>query len=628
MELAQQRKGECLCNHGQVRSVCMLCRLELKKVEGSSEGGTGTDGHGAVRPRLPSPSSPSRALSATPAKHEPVTDSSVSVSVSISVSNADRKADKAAAGGDEARNSQKLTRSGSLTTDVTGDVALQELLKEENDYCYKLYTLNSRLLDPLVKDDASSSISASFGFNRKDMVVLEPFFSSLQELSSLHEVIGEELARGQDILSALQTHKEAFKMYIPYSLHFQSVLPMLSGKKSWRFRSAMVKLRTETGVDLLETCQSVMHHLPKLEQLLKPVLTPSARRLATHLNALLQEMATTSFTKEQLALIEVHKTIKNSPFKHVIQPHRKYIRQGDFKTPRGEQVWYVLYNDLLIWTDKTRNYKGHVKLHEVLVEEDIGMVLKGRVSFFHFGLYFNAQEDEAAFIFYSNEEGAIQTLQEEVKSATGWAIKHVRPKTHSDRESLAKPNDNQTSLLEVHKSIKNSPFKHVVQPHRLYLAQGDFENVSGDSVWYVLYNDLLIWTDKTRNYKGHLKLCDVARLEEVGMLMKGKNSFFYFGLFLAEQEEEPVFAFFSNEASAIEQLRKAVDSAWSWARANLELTQNCKESMVTQSQAGSFSSFKSILRRQSSGKEPDSPSNNSSGSGPPSRDSSKPSSPT
>eukprot|EP00457_Paulinella_chromatophora_P000243 gb/GEZN01000243.1/.p1 GENE.gb/GEZN01000243.1/~~gb/GEZN01000243.1/.p1 ORF type:complete len:1712 (+),score=350.38 gb/GEZN01000243.1/:228-5363(+) len=308
---------------------------------------------------------------------------------------------------------------------------LEELVENEKEYFRKIRTVYDKIIQPIREKPSN------LGFSTEEANLHEQFFTSFTKVVELHEAMVKELELNKtNYLVVLQSNSELFKVYAHYALLHKSSSEHLMKKisQSTRFRSSVIKVRAETQVDLIETLHSSFHRISTLEQELR-LVEGTAELLATFASLLKEFIDITS--PEQMALIELHKTIKGSPFKHVIQPHRKFLREGEFGTPTGDTVWFVLYNDLLIWTDKKRNYKGHLRLWEIsIVEGD--MLLKGGQCFYCFGLHYDNEEEsnEASLSMYAPSEDELGKLKAQVEEACSWARKNVKPNEFADRESM------------------------------------------------------------------------------------------------------------------------------------------------------------------------------------------------
>eukprot|EP00808_Paulinella_micropora_P026542 g82296.t1 len=339
--------------------------------------------------------------------------------------------------------------------ETSSSTHLDDLSREETVYLYKLATVVSKFVEPLRKK------SSSFGFIRKEIQSLESFLKLFEEIAELHQSIAEAVKGGSDIISVLAKHVDKLQLYIPFTIEFHLCLAVFHTKysKSWRFRSAVVKLRTETKVDVIETFHACSHRLATYEEQLRILEQEDAQQLLKQMATYIQQQKEKT-SPEHISLIEVHKTIQGSPFKHVVQPHRKFIRQGEFVTPKDENVWYALYNDMLIWTDKSRHYKGHVKLNTLaLIEEDVGMLLKGVKSFYYVALAPDGQEGKAVFTFYSNDHKEMEQIKQQVDEACDWSRKNVNPDRResmvaSGKSSLQGSGRGISSLRDIWKTKK------------------------------------------------------------------------------------------------------------------------------------------------------------------------------
>jgi len=68
-------------------------------------------------------------------------------------------------------------------------------------------------------------------------------------------------------------------------------------------------------------------------------------------------------------ILEVHEKIKGSPFKHLLQPHRKFLREEKFTTPGEGEKWFALFNDIILWTDEEYVYEGHYSLKDTKLKK-------------------------------------------------------------------------------------------------------------------------------------------------------------------------------------------------------------------------------------------------------------------
>eukprot|EP00808_Paulinella_micropora_P012952 g72044.t1 len=257
---------------------------------------------------------------------------------------------------------------------------IEQFMDEEEDYLHGLTVVNDTLLKSLLDEGKTT-----YGIPKKQVEDMRPFLMNIRGIQITHDTISKEIQAArtqhaqheeqllQAVADIMLKFMHAFRVYLLLHKDFDANFAIINDiyKKKGKLTKFVTTVKDQHGVDIMDTLFSMGMRIPQVHISFQHILEanpklkhgPEILQGLSHLAAALITVRKGS-ANETSNLFEVHKRIKNSPFKHVMQPGRRLLSEGLNILPTGEQQIYVLFNDLIIWTNKDFEYAGHLYLNK------------------------------------------------------------------------------------------------------------------------------------------------------------------------------------------------------------------------------------------------------------------------
>eukprot|EP01125_Pyxidicula_operculata_P004908 TRINITY_DN1817_c0_g1_i2.p1 TRINITY_DN1817_c0_g1~~TRINITY_DN1817_c0_g1_i2.p1 ORF type:complete len:764 (+),score=191.86 TRINITY_DN1817_c0_g1_i2:34-2325(+) len=248
---------------------------------------------------------------------------------------------------------------------------IQEILDTERTYIKNLEVLMNVFYEPLKKSVESSSPLLN-------VTQLNTIFGDIKLIIPLNQQLFEELqecvSKGPDnatkIGEIFVKMSPALKLYTQYVNNYENAIQTLNTlRKSTKFQSFLKKQSNlpETNKLQIDSFQIMpIQRIPRYELLLRDLLKQMEDDHPHHAslsNALDHVSKIALYINDQKRrnevesrMTQVSEIINQSKQIEIIQPHRKYIAEGDFIVKiTGEEPflsWVVFFNDVIVITEK------------------------------------------------------------------------------------------------------------------------------------------------------------------------------------------------------------------------------------------------------------------------------------
>eukprot|EP00457_Paulinella_chromatophora_P000300 gb/GEZN01000300.1/.p1 GENE.gb/GEZN01000300.1/~~gb/GEZN01000300.1/.p1 ORF type:complete len:1587 (-),score=273.58 gb/GEZN01000300.1/:127-4887(-) len=272
---------------------------------------------------------------------------------------------------------------------------IEQFLEEEKEYLHAISVLNDSLLKALLDEGKHK------GFTNKQIEAMRPFLINMRHIWITHDTFGAEILKiceekdtsklGRSVCELMLKFAHHFRVYLVFHKEFDVQHPIMlqTHNNKTKLTKYVKEVQDRTGVDIMNTLQSMLLRVPQMvisfeHMQQEDFKLQTAQKVIESLSEMQKALISVreGSSKQASQLFEVHSQIKNSPFKHVMQPGRRLITQGKNVLPSGEEQLYVLYNDLLLWTDQDLNYAGHLYLNKSRIKSVVPTKSKNGQLFF------------------------------------------------------------------------------------------------------------------------------------------------------------------------------------------------------------------------------------------------------
>jgi len=262
----------------------------------------------------------------------------------------------------------------------------EELVATEKNYCKTLDVVHNYWVIP-VKAKANDKAYHLSHDNARCLT------SNWETLAQMHTgLLGDITEKGKSVGEAFVKFSDYLKLYSVYLDGYSKILSTLqdlkSNKKFQLFLYLVlqnIEASGEKSMDLTSYLIQPVQRVPRYVMLLKEIRkytfadTEEYDNLTKALKKVSASASSINENKRKMEnmskLLEISKLIGNIPkgFQLMI-PHRKFIRQAKMTqiaakktlmSLRTSEREVFLFSDILLWTDKSKHYKGHVNLSAI-----------------------------------------------------------------------------------------------------------------------------------------------------------------------------------------------------------------------------------------------------------------------
>jgi len=265
----------------------------------------------------------------------------------------------------------------------------EELIATEKSYCSVLKIIHTYWVEPLkqkVKDKQLNITQENANYLTSNWQTLNQLHVTLlEDITDPAKSVGEAFVKFSDYLKLYSVYLDGYSKII-------STLDSLKSNKKFRPFLYLVLQNIEAAglgsQELTSYLIQPVQRVPRYVMLLKEIrkhtsasapdyenLTIALKRVKTSAIAINESKRN---MENMTKLLEISDSISNLPKGfQIIIPHRKFIRHSSMQsikakkslmsTIRTSDREVYLFSDVMLWTNKSKQYKGHVNLSAVTV---------------------------------------------------------------------------------------------------------------------------------------------------------------------------------------------------------------------------------------------------------------------